>query len=142
MNAGRELEMLDLNLPATNKYLNVVAVCIDSMLEQDIQTIEMGRVIYNIKLATHELCMNIVDHAYAGRKGRIDIRFSCTNEPRQFIIDVHDTGDSFSMPEIHQPNEAEIQTSGYGLFLIHRLMDLVDYEPQPNQNHWRLMKQL
>jgi anti-sigma regulatory factor (Ser/Thr protein kinase) len=46
------------------------------------------------------------------------------------------------LPEVQPPNEKEAQTSGYGLFLIHSLMDEVRYHPWPQKNHWQLMKRL
>jgi serine/threonine-protein kinase RsbW len=142
MKLSSDPDLIHLDLPATYKYLNLVGACIDSMLEQALGTAGMDQVIYNIKLATHEVCVNIVEHAYAGSEGRLGVSLSLIMEPRQFVVDLVDTGMSFSMPEIHEPNQNEIQTSGYGLFLIHQLMDQVVYEPQSGNNHWHLMKKL
>jgi serine/threonine-protein kinase RsbW len=142
MNLSSELDLIRLDLPATPKYLNVLSACIGSMLEHEPEPSDMGQVIYNIILATHEVCVNIVEHAYAGLEGRIAISLSLAKEPRQFIVDLHDNGLSFSMPEIRVPNQDEIQTSGYGLYLIHQLMDQVEYDPESGNNHWRLMKNL
>jgi len=142
MNMSHELDLIRLDLPATYKYLNVLAACIGSMLEQETERSDMDLLGYKLKLATHEVCTNIVEHAYAGIGGRIYIYLSLAKELGQFIVDLYDSGQSFSMQEIHQPNQDEIQTSGYGLFLIYQLMDEVDYDPQPGNNHWRLMKKL
>jgi serine/threonine-protein kinase RsbW len=142
MNTSHELDLIRLDLPATYKYLNVLGACIGSILEQETGRSDMDLVVYKLKLATHEVCTNIVEHAYAGIGGRIYISLSLAKEPRQFIVDLYDSGLSFSMPEICQPNQDEIQTSGYGLFLIYQLMDQVDYDPQSGNNHWRLMKKI
>jgi len=112
------------------------------MLEQETGLADMALVVYKLKLAAHEVCTNIVEHAYAGIGGRIYISLSLAKEPREFIVDLVDSGRSFSLPEVHQPNQDEIQTSGYGLFLIYQLMDQVDYDPQIGNNHWRLVKKL
>jgi serine/threonine-protein kinase RsbW len=142
MKPSPELDLIRLDLPATYKYLNVLSACIGSMLEHEAEHAGMDLVIYNIKLATHEVCTNIVDHAYSGTSGRILINLSLAKDPKQFIVDLRDHGQSFSMPEIYPPNQDEIQTSGYGLFLIHELMDQVVYDPRSRNNHWRLIKKL
>ena len=142
MNISNQLDLIRLDLPAAYKFLNLLGVCIESLLEQGSEPSDIDLVVYDIKLAVHEVCINIIEHAYGSNEGRIDIVLSLAKGPRQFIVDLHDTGRSFSLPEICQPNQGEIQTSGYGLFLIHRLMDNVDYHPLTGNNHWRLMKQL
>ncbi|MBK8988817.1 MAG: ATP-binding protein [Chloroflexi bacterium] len=95
---------------------------------------------YNIELAVHEACTNIVEHAYAGISGRIEIAFTLLEEPRQFIIELHDRGQSFNLADVVAPNFEQPQTSGYGLFLVHQLMDEVAYFPEPGNNRWRLVK--
>jgi anti-sigma regulatory factor (Ser/Thr protein kinase) len=56
------------------------------------------------------------------------------------VVDLRDSGQAFDLPSIQPPNENGVQTSGYGLFLIHRLMDEVQYSPETGNNRWRLVK--
>ncbi|MBK6325819.1 MAG: ATP-binding protein [Chloroflexi bacterium] len=97
---------------------------------------------YNIELAVHEACTNIVEHAYAGISGRIDIAFTLDESLRQFIIELNDRGQSFSLSDVVAPDLSQPQTSGYGLFLVNQLMDEVTYFPQQGNNRWRLVKNI
>lgn len=131
-----------LELPAIHKYLNVIGSCIHAMLEREQSLPGRDSLFYNIELAVHEACTNIVEHAYAGVSGRIEIAFTLIEEPKQFIIELRDRGQSFNLAAIQAPNLEQPQTSGYGLFLVHQLMDEVTYYPEPGNNRWRLVKNL
>lgn len=137
-----ESDVIRLELPATYKYLSVLEACISAMLERVESIPERNTLSYNITLAVHETCTNIVEHAYAERAGTIKAILSLADEPRRLVIDLYDTGRSFSMPKVQPPNLEEVQTNGYGLFLIHELMDEVSYRPQSGDNRWRLVKNL
>lgn len=137
-----ESDVIRLELPATYKYLSVLEACISAMLERVESIPERNTLSYNVTLAVHETCTNIVEHAYAERAGTIKAILCLAGEPRRLVIDLYDTGRSFSMPEVQQPNLEEVQTNGYGLFLIHELMDEVSYHPQSGDNRWRLVKNL
>jgi serine/threonine-protein kinase RsbW len=138
-----ESDVIRLELPATHKYLSVLEACVSAMLERVESIPERNTLAYNVTLAVHETCTNIVEHAYAGRAGTIKATLSLADEPRRLVIDLYDTGRPFTMPsDIQQPNLEEVQTNGYGLFLIHELMDEVSYRPQSGDNRWRLVKNL
>jgi len=131
-----------LELPATHKYLNVIGACIRAMLDREQGLPGQESLFYNIELAVHEACTNIVEHAYAGISGRIDIAFTLDESLRQFIIELNDRGQSFSLSDVVAPDLSQPQTSGYGLFLVNQLMDEVTYFPQPGNNRWRLVKNI
>ncbi len=129
-----------LELPAIHKYLNVIGACIHAMLDREQGLKEKDSLFYNIELAVHEACTNIVEHAYAGVTGRIEIIFTLLEEPRRFVIELRDRGQSFNLADAAAPDLDQPQTSGYGLFLVHQLMDEVAYYPEPGNNLWRLVK--
>jgi len=131
-----------LELPAIHKYLNVIGSCIHAMLDREQSLAERDSLFYNIELAVHEACTNIVEHAYAGITGQIELAFTLTEDPRQFVIELHDRGQSFNLADVVAPNLEQPQTNGYGLFLVHQLMDEVTYYPEPGNNRWRLVKKL
>lgn len=93
---------------------------------------------YGIQLAVHECLTNIVVHAYGDAKGDISITLSLDN--KQFCVDLHDNGRQFSIDDIKHPDLENGQIHGYGIFLMHELMDEVTYNPQPGANHWHLAK--
>ncbi len=131
-----------LDIPATFKYLNVVSSSITAVLEQTNNLSERDALIYNVILAVHEICTNIVEHAYAGKGGRIKIDICLNEQPDHLVVNLYDTGKNFDLDSRAKPDMDEALIRGYGLFLIHELMDEVSYHPKPNQNHWHLMKKI
>jgi serine/threonine-protein kinase RsbW len=91
-------------------------------------------------LAVHELCMNIVQHAYAGDDGMIDIRGGW--DRARLDIDIWDQGrHHYVTPdEIRPPNIHDYPESGWGIYIVHQVMDSVHYERADEQNHWHLVK--
>jgi serine/threonine-protein kinase RsbW len=135
-------DVIRLELPATHKYLNLLSACIGEMLSRLEDVAELQTVIYNVQLAAQECCANIVDHAYDNQEGRIQATLMLIEEPRCVVIELHDQGRSFEPDVIPSPSMDEPQIRGYGLFLMHELLDEVDYFPQQGNNLWRLTKQL
>ncbi|MCU0489987.1 MAG: ATP-binding protein [Chloroflexaceae bacterium] len=100
-------------------------------------------VVYNVQLAAHEVCTNIVNHAYEEiEQGRIDIKLVLHFQPAQLVIEFQDTGRPFDVTTVPEPNLEEPQVHGYGMFLIKNLMDSVTYTPQSDGNRWQLIKHL
>ena len=135
-------EVVRLELPANAQYLNVLAACIGEMLSRVDGMSDPQQTIYNIQLAVHEGCTNIVDHAYVDDGGRIAVNLMLGWSPPQIIVELHDNGRSFDPDSISDPNFDEPQVRGYGLFLMRQIMDEVAYDPQPGHNCWRMVKYL
>ncbi len=136
-------EHMYLELPAAYKYLKLLSGCIEELLTSVADIADRDVVTYNIQLAAHEVCTNIVEHAYAGNPdGRIAVTLTLLPDPLQMTIDFRDTGSTFDLACIPAPNLDEVRERGYGLFLIHNLMDKVDYTPRIGSNHWHLVKYL
>lgn len=133
-------ETMQIKIPASYKNLEVVGECVDSMLQAIDQIEDRSQIAYQIRLAVHEVCTNIINHAYAGIEGQIRLAFTTTDSPLRMVVDVWDDGASFDPATVRTPDLNKAQTSGYGLFLVHQLMDEVAYESLPDQNHWRLVK--
>jgi serine/threonine-protein kinase RsbW len=134
-------DVVRLNVPAQHKFLNVVGNCIRSLITNESAVSDKDALIYNIELAVHEACANIVEHAYAGLPGRIEVAFILVEMPRQLVVELKDNGRSFDLSSVSEPDLDQPHTGGYGLFLVHQLMDLVEYQPDPGNNLWRLTKQ-
>jgi len=138
-------EVIRIDLPATHKYLNILGACISELLVRVENVSERETIVYNLQLAAHEACANIIDHAYAGDDDpdrRILVTLTLTSRPRRLIIELHDTGYSFDPAAVPEPNLDEAHDHGYGLFLMRSLMDEVSYTSQPEGNHWALVKHL
>ncbi len=93
-------------------------------------------------LAIHELCLNIVEHAYAGAPGNIELEAFL--EGGQFELQVHDDGPYayFGAPEIVPPDPSDYPEGGWGLYILHQVMDNIQYRRLETGNEWRLLKHL
>ncbi len=142
MNQEKYDVVFRLDIPATFKYLNVVSSSITAVLEQTSNLSERDTLIYNIILAVHEICTNIVEHAYEGKGGRINIEICLNEQPDHLSVNLYDTGNKFDFDSRDKPDMTEALVRGYGLFLVNELMDEVSYYPGPDQNHWYLRKEI
>ena len=95
---------------------------------------------YNIVLALHELCANIVEHAYQNSQGTIDIELYLQTEPLLLRALILDSGIPFDRDKTAAPKLEEPQEGGYGLFLIEQLVDELHYRRTAQGNEWRLTR--
>jgi serine/threonine-protein kinase RsbW len=136
-------DSVQIDLPATTKYLHLLGPCVSQMLVRVDGLSDIAALAYNIQLAVHEACTNIVLHAYRGTSAqRIQVTFSLETAPKQLVMELRDTGASFAIDEVPDPDLALGQVHGYGLFLMRSLLDEISYHPLAGTNHWRLVKRL
>jgi len=100
--------------------------------------------IYAVELAVDEACSNIIEHAYGG-EGKGDIECTCNDIKGGLEIILKDDGKPFDPGAVSQPDFSveleEIKPRGAGLFLIHNMMDDVDFEfSQKEGNVLRMVK--
>jgi serine/threonine-protein kinase RsbW len=96
---------------------------------------------YGLQLAVHEACTNIVLHAYDDQQtGTIRIEMTLRADPARIQIDLWDEGRAFNPTAVAAPEPGTIQEHGFGIFLLHELLDDVVYERSNNHNHWKLVK--
>jgi serine/threonine-protein kinase RsbW len=135
-------EIIRLDIPASFAYLQLLSDCISLLLSNAKNRDNHEELVYNVQLAAHEVCTNIVSHAYAGFPGRISITLELSFHPAQLTLKFLDTGQPFNLKDIPEVDLDEPHIHGYGLFLIHNLMDHVTYTPLPEKNQWCLVKHL
>ncbi len=133
-----------LELPAKLQYLNILGVCIEAILEGLDALEALETLSYTIQLGIHEICTNIIQHAYVQEQEeqRITITMVIKTGPRRLLVTLFDTGIAFDLTTVQDPNLDEGQIHGYGLFLAKRVLDEVTYSRQPDGNHWQLVKML
>lgn len=130
-------------LPADYSSLETARTSLESVLAHLPGLPQSESSLYNLQLALHEILTNIIQHAYQGSPtGRIRLIFSVDEIDRQLMIETHDWGRPFDLAATPTPDLDHPQEHGYGLFLIHALMDQVTYLPQDDGNTWRLVKNL
>jgi serine/threonine-protein kinase RsbW len=84
-----------------------------------------------VEIAVEEACANIVKHAYGG-EGRGDIECMCVIGANGLTVTLRDFGCPFDPASVPKPyvnaSLEDIIVGGWGLHLIHRLMDVVRFE--------------
>lgn len=98
-----------------------------------------------VEMAVDEACTNVLDHAYADSDPKPPLHVIIENTPDALIFDIIDQGKTFDYPSYQEPkfpaHWLEGNERGVGLYLIHRLMDKVEYENIPHAgNRMRLTK--
>ncbi len=132
--------MPKITFPARFEYL-------DEIRDLVAQTAREGgfteKAVYSLQLAADEAASNIIEHAYAGVS---DASFDITCDMRgdSIIITMRDTGKSFDMSKVKQPNIkadlSERQIGGLGVYLMRKLMDKVSYESNSTGNMLTMTK--
>jgi serine/threonine-protein kinase RsbW len=136
-------DTIHLDLPAAHRFLSALDECLSELVTHIDGVSEPEASAYAVQLAVHEACTNIVDHAYENQApGRILVNIAIENTPPRIIVELSDTGRSFDPKSVPMPKLDSYQVHGYGLYLMHQLMDEVTYKPLPNGNLWRLVKKL
>lgn len=135
-------DILRVEMPAAHAYLQMIGPSVSCLIKNAPSLAHDDSLAYNIELAVHEVCSNIIEHAYGGVPGQIQMVFTMVVTPPQLVVELFDNGRSFEYASIPLPNPEEPQVRGYGLFLIQELMDKVDYGSSPDGNTWRLVKNL
>ena len=100
------------------------------------------RAAQEIALAVHELCTNIIRHAYRGSDGKIYLEVVYQQCSITFMIR-DNAPHAFALPrEIMQPDPASLPEGGWGIYILHKVMSQVEYRRLQNGNEWILKKNL
>jgi serine/threonine-protein kinase RsbW len=98
--------------------------------------------VYSLKLAVDEACTNIVQHAYGGQGGEIEVTVEAEEEGVR--ITLLDWGEAFDPGSIPTPDiTASLEQrplGGLGLFLMRQLMDEVHFEFDADRGNRLTMK--
>lgn len=103
------------------------------------------RQVSEIELAVDEAFTNIIKHALpAGSDLTVELRLESYDD--RLTISLFDRGRPFDGGSIRVPDIKALarnrQKGGMGVFLIHRLMDLVEYRRAGGRNEIRMSKML
>jgi serine/threonine-protein kinase RsbW len=130
-------------VPATLVALHQVSDGIEKYLAMFDGLPDSKNFTYNVVLAVHELCANIVTHAYAGEPGVIGVGLLMKQRPPSLIVSVYDNAPRiFDEAGWKSPNLDDPPEHGLGIWLIKQLMDEVIYSPAPGNNRWCLVKHI
>jgi anti-sigma regulatory factor (Ser/Thr protein kinase) len=89
--------------------------------------------LWKVQLGAEEALVNIMRYAYQDKVGIIEIE--CRNENgNTFSIQISDFGLPFDPTSRPLEEVNEIQTSGFGINLMRKVMDEVEYKRDGNKN--------
>ncbi|MGS0683843.1 ATP-binding protein [Nakamurella sp. GG22] len=93
-----------------------------------------------VELAVHEVCMNVIDHAYgaAHPTGPADITIAGSVDHDAVRVRVTDTGAPFDPAAVRPPVQGVPQIRGYGLVIAQKLTDELTYDRADGANVWSL----
>ena len=100
-------------------------------------------VVDQLSLAVDEACTNVIRHAYGPSKsGPVDISVDVDSD--RFTVTIRDEGDSIDLDTYSEPDlNKSVQKrkgGGFGVHIMRRLMDLVEYEKHGKFNEVHLIK--
>ncbi|MBD3290530.1 hypothetical protein GF337_17125 [candidate division KSB1 bacterium] len=131
--------MEQVKVPAQVSYLRVLRKFISRIGEKYNFT---PNELYAFKASVDEACTNIIEHGYGHKDGSITMKAIVKSE--SFTIELVDKGKSFDPSLVAKPNlqsyVAEGKKGGLGIFIMHKLLDKVDYQISSNGNILRLTK--
>ena len=131
--------MFEKKIPADLEQLSGIADEIDRLMTPlTIPNKEQST--YAVKMAVHELLVNVIEHGYEGKGGEIGVKLSA--EKGKFIAVITERGKKFKRSAVPTPDFEGLQVRGFGTFLIEELMDDVQYQSRFGRNKWRLVKRL
>ncbi len=99
-----------------------------------------------MRLAVDEACANIMEHAYGGGSGPLEVM--AERQRDRLVVTLVDQGKPIDEPErvrnVGAPDLSRYvqvgKKGGLGLYLIHKLTDEVDYERRGDENFLALVK--
>ncbi|MGQ9631067.1 MAG: ATP-binding protein [bacterium] len=115
-----------LTIPSNYRYIEVVRELVESVGHK------MGyteQAINEMKIAISEACTNVIKHAYRGEENHTLTVFVSRSNNDHLEIVIVDNGEKFDFYGLPEPVLGEARESGYGVFLMKRFMDVVEYDP-------------
>lgn len=102
----------------------------------------IGERIDRIQLACEEVLVNVINYAYPGKNG--DLEIAIESVEKGLKITVADSGIPFDplslpMPDINAPME-ERRIGGLGIYLMRKIMDEVTYRRENDRNILTMVK--
>lgn len=97
----------------------------------------------DVRLAVDEAYTNIIKHAYK-YDDKKDVEIELNIHDEKLCVSLFDKGNSFNLNNYVMPNVKEQirqkKRGGMGVYLIHKLMDKVQYISENNSNEIRMCK--
>ncbi|NNE47888.1 MAG: ATP-binding protein [Rhodothermales bacterium] len=129
-----------LTIPSSTRFLEDVRRFVEQhALEADFAAKDVGE----LKIAVDEACANVIEHAYKGDDSH-NIDVDVIVRPDRFTVRIRDEGESFSQNTYQEPDIFDFarqgKAGGFGVQIMRRLMDHVEYRAKGRSNECSLTK--
>ncbi|MEV4639864.1 ATP-binding protein [Actinoplanes sp. NPDC049548] len=119
------MSIATLVMPADHESLRRLGPWLTELLGEPLPG-DVPGLLSRIELALHEVCVNVVDHAYGGGPGELTVTGRADDTTVE--LTVTDTGCAFERHAVVAPRAGVPQIRGYGLMIVNQLVDQVDYD--------------
>lgn len=129
-----------LTIPSSTRFLEDVREFVsEHALDAEFSEADVEQ----LKIAVDEACTNVIEHAYDG-EGEHPIDIAVILKPDRFTIRIRDRGKKFDPTRYKEPNLVEYaktrKSGGFGVHIMRRLMDQVEYRTTGSTNECLLIK--
>lgn len=132
----------NLTIPSSTRYLEQVRRFVEA------HTVAAGfnsESVEQFKVAVDEACTNVIKHAYHGNESQ-EVTIRIIVDKDRCTVCIQDKGHAFRPQEYEEPDIFDLakrrQAGGFGVHIMRRLMDHVEYASQGRTNEVRLTKYL
>ena len=125
-----------LQIAADYESVRAIGPWLDQVLILLVREADRAAMKIRLELAVHEVCINIVDHAYDGQGGWILL--SANRIGSQFHVQVTDFGQAYDAEHAPRATPGVVQVRGFGLGIVEQLVDSLTYERIDRLNRWTL----
>jgi len=131
-----------ISIPSSTRYLEdarqfVERYAREAKLKED--TVEQ------FKIAVDEACTNVIKHAYKGDEAH-QIDLTIIFDKNRFTVRIRDEGQAFQPEQYQEPDIFKMaktrRSGGFGVHIMRRLMDRVEYRTRGKVNEVHLTKYL
>jgi len=140
MEMNNDHNQLELRIEAKLENLSVIADFISSSMSQ----LGIDADVLEVQMAVDEACTNIIEYAYSGEGGIINI--TCDVWDNNFVVTIRDKGKPFDPSSVPPPSlEADLEKrriGGLGIYLMRKFMDDVSYSFDAEKGNTLVMRKM
>ena len=129
-----------LTIPSSTRYLEDVRRFVE---QHAVEARFASKDVSELKIAVDEACANVIEHAYKGDEQR-NIDVDVIIQPDRFTVRIRDDGESFQQGTYQEPDIFDFahmgKAGGFGVQIMRRLMDHVEYRTRGHSNECCLTK--
>ena len=124
---------------ATIAVRQIAAALLDTLEAASIE--DHDAFLSEIELATGEACCNAVKHGPEKGKREIQVSVMFNQKESNFIIAVSDGNQTYDFSE-REPDFDSLPESGYGLYIMRKMMNKVSYRREKGRNIVTMEKEI